>query len=240
MESTWSKWNDIHILTEQQKRQERAKEKTMTPISIDTENSTGIFKGSSGQYKTSLSECSCRDFILRRFPCKHMYRLAYELGLFELSNVATVSLDANNRPISPLNKVEAFEKVRAVLTQDEQKTFAYFCYLCKNNQLGEQLVSEPLASKLIANELAEEVTDIQILLKYMRMNDIKKILPAGIRSPRTKVELIALVAPFAKKEDIFFPENQKCLTLHSSIAHLGHTLHKRLNAVLPHTDFLIL
>lgn len=31
-------------------------------------------------YETSLNKCSCPDFKHRKFPCKHMYRLAAELG----------------------------------------------------------------------------------------------------------------------------------------------------------------
>lgn len=32
-------------------------------------------------YSVSLTECTCPDFQQRKFPCKHMYRLALELGI---------------------------------------------------------------------------------------------------------------------------------------------------------------
>lgn len=77
----WSKWSDIHGLPDQQKRIASAKKSACTPVSLDPSTCTGIFKGSSGTHTTSLDHCSCVDFNRRKLPCKHMYRLAMELGL---------------------------------------------------------------------------------------------------------------------------------------------------------------
>lgn len=42
---------------------------------------SAMIRGESGQvYQTSLHSCSCPDFQARHQPCKHMYRLALELG----------------------------------------------------------------------------------------------------------------------------------------------------------------
>lgn len=35
-------------------------------------------------YDTSLSQCTCYDFQKRQLPCKHMYRLAVELGIIKI------------------------------------------------------------------------------------------------------------------------------------------------------------
>ena len=43
-------------------------------------------------YKTTLSGCTCSDFITRKVPCKHMYRLALEL------NIITSSWDISGIP----------------------------------------------------------------------------------------------------------------------------------------------
>ena len=58
-------------------RQKKAMTKECDPIKI--ENSIGEFKGSSGNYNTSLTDCTCTDFKIRRLPCKHIYRLRMEL-----------------------------------------------------------------------------------------------------------------------------------------------------------------
>ena len=52
----------------------------LTPISIDRENRTAIFEGASGIHHTSLKRCDCHDFQKRAAACKHMFRLAMELG----------------------------------------------------------------------------------------------------------------------------------------------------------------
>lgn len=63
---------------DQLKRQKSALK--CTPVSIDLENSTGVFKSSSNSfYETTLETCTCRDFFVRKLPCKHIYRLRSEL-----------------------------------------------------------------------------------------------------------------------------------------------------------------
>lgn len=47
--------------------------------SVDPATATGKINN----YDVSLEGCSCMDFSRRRSPCKHMYRLAHELGVFE-------------------------------------------------------------------------------------------------------------------------------------------------------------
>ena len=48
--------------------------------SINSDEKTGIING----YNVSLDSCACRDWFVRHKPCKHMYRLAHELGIFQL------------------------------------------------------------------------------------------------------------------------------------------------------------
>lgn len=49
---------------------------------VDTDRKTIQIVGRTGNtYSVSLSECTCADFQRRRLPCKHMMRLAVELGL---------------------------------------------------------------------------------------------------------------------------------------------------------------
>lgn len=78
-EKAWSK--EIHQTEFAQKRIKSAKSAKMTPIKIDTKDLYGYFQGSHGRYETFLDSCSCGDFIRNRVPCKHIYRLAIELGL---------------------------------------------------------------------------------------------------------------------------------------------------------------
>lgn len=67
---------------------EAAKAKyTPVPGTLDVVNSSGVIKGDHGTYQVTLESCPCGDFRKRHLPCKHMYRLAYELGAFVLDGV---------------------------------------------------------------------------------------------------------------------------------------------------------
>lgn len=73
--------NDIDNDPEQVKRQKSSIK--CTPLEIDFENETAVFKGSGkSPYTTTTTTCTCRDYFVRRLPCKHIYRLLTELGYF--------------------------------------------------------------------------------------------------------------------------------------------------------------
>lgn len=222
--------SSIHSDPEQIKRQKSAVIARLTPITIDSVSCSGTFKGSRASfYSTTLNSCTCVDFSRRGLPCKHIYRLAHELNQFNLGDSVSSVV-----PVEPsassiiLNKKEAMDLITSILTEDEQQTFGYFCYICKNDNSGEMLFDSAFADKLLSNNLAQEVTDIPILLTHAHIKNVRKLLPPDIKSPRTKKELIQLVIPFVSSpSDISF-DGKKCLTLHSSIAHLGHTLHREI------------
>ena len=82
----WNDWEqEIHANEAQIARQGRA----MTyPFSfeIDSISNTARFSSTSvlPHYDTTLSSCTCFDFQERILPCKHIYRLADELGVIEI------------------------------------------------------------------------------------------------------------------------------------------------------------
>lgn len=78
---TWNVWSEIHSAPGQEKRLDSARAAACTPLQVSQCGGTAEFKGSGGVYHTSLNSCGCEDFRSRNLPCKHMYRLALELGL---------------------------------------------------------------------------------------------------------------------------------------------------------------
>lgn len=65
---------------EQVKRMEKASGAKIAPLSIDYASKTAIFPGSGkAPYETTVDTCTCRDYFVRRLPCKHIYRLRMEL-----------------------------------------------------------------------------------------------------------------------------------------------------------------
>lgn len=75
---------DIHETPEQKKRLSSAKKAETTPLEVDIKNQTATFAGSGNDpYNVTLTSCTCRDFVLRKLPCKHIYRLAIECGIID-------------------------------------------------------------------------------------------------------------------------------------------------------------
>ena len=56
----------------------QSKAATLKMDHVDFDAQTGSIK----DYEVSLESCTCPDFQRRQRPCKHMYRLAMELGIF--------------------------------------------------------------------------------------------------------------------------------------------------------------
>lgn len=80
---TFGKWNEsIHSDLEQLKRIASSSSLKPSQIQINKEEQSAIIQGSgSSPYEVTLDTCTCFDFESRQLPCKHIYRLASELGL---------------------------------------------------------------------------------------------------------------------------------------------------------------
>lgn len=75
-------WPEQNAGPDEEKRLNSAQQSKTSPTSIDREHETGVFYGSGKlPYQTSLAACTCNDFVKRKKPCKHIYRLAMELNL---------------------------------------------------------------------------------------------------------------------------------------------------------------
>lgn len=78
-------WPEQTAGPDEEKRLTSAQQSKTSPTSIDQEHETGVFYGSGKlPYQTSLAACTCNDFVKRKKPCKHIYRLAMELGIITL------------------------------------------------------------------------------------------------------------------------------------------------------------
>ena len=53
-------------------------------IKLNETNQTAKLYGSSGIYDVTLNSCTCYDFESRNLPCKHIYKLALDLGFFSI------------------------------------------------------------------------------------------------------------------------------------------------------------
>lgn len=71
--------NPLHDEADQLKRQNAA-----LKLNVQSVDSAAAI-GKINDYDVSLDFCPCIDFSRRHLPCKHMYRLAHELGVFPLA-----------------------------------------------------------------------------------------------------------------------------------------------------------
>lgn len=117
-EKAWGK--EVHETEFAEKRIKSAKSAKMTPIKIDTTDLYGYFQGSHGRYETFLDNCPCGDFIKNRVPCKHIYRLAIELGLLD----EKAENNKNAIPTPKKEKVSLDEEIDIVETLSEKAQYA--------------------------------------------------------------------------------------------------------------------
>lgn len=77
----FGKWNDlIHNEYEQIKRIAFMLRIKSENVCVMPDDQTAQINGTEGIYNVTLDSCTCYDFVSRELPCKHVYRLAYELG----------------------------------------------------------------------------------------------------------------------------------------------------------------
>ena len=95
---------------------------TLVVMALDIKRRTGCFldRERKTQSVTSLSSCDCRDFGFvgksprkTSQPCRHIYRLAMELGLLELRYLDHEAREALRVPRRPARELLA--KLRPVL-----------------------------------------------------------------------------------------------------------------------------
>ena len=102
----------LHEELEQVRRQKRALE--LKADSLNVEEQTGQF----GSHKVSLERCPCDYFYHRHKPCSHMYRLAFELGIFDLD---AKQIDAK------LAEAMELERIRKKFTEHPYGCEISFC-----------------------------------------------------------------------------------------------------------------
>lgn len=124
----WSAWdNAIHDEEKQVDRQRRSQTYPFT-FSINRKNETATFSSTSSLpfYETSLSSCTCFDFQDRKLPCKHIYRLASELGYIEIVNLKPTRADilsCDSIDDLPAQKIK-IERAKRIKASDIKIDFA--------------------------------------------------------------------------------------------------------------------
>lgn len=129
------------------KRMKSAQSVKLTPVSIDKENASGVFKGSGKEpYQVTLENCTCGDFHRAHLPCKHMYRLAAELDIMVIDTESY-----NKRGYTWEEIADVIEE----LSDDAQKEFAELITGAKNNT--------PINRHVRKNDAINELTTVDFI-----------------------------------------------------------------------------
>ena len=99
-ECCWQKWSPSLLNSyEQEKRRKRSH--SVNLLSLDRKKARATFLSTNSWeqniYTTSLDMCTCPDFEERHMPCKHIYRLAKELGFYQPEKFAAGEYDYTMR-----------------------------------------------------------------------------------------------------------------------------------------------
>lgn len=128
----------------QERRFDRAMEADCSPDKIDSEMQTAIFSGSGKKpYVVTLESCSCVDFARNGgLPCKHIYRLAMELGIIDCEFEKGINKNRAKMLV---------ESGLANLSEDAKRIFMWFlnvfsrkgetCFLVRRGKDSESLVT---------------------------------------------------------------------------------------------------
>lgn len=229
-QDTWLQWeSELHNDPEQIKRQKSAKSKELSPIEVRA--FSGIFRGSKKNYETTLSDCTCPDFAIRKKPCKHMYRLANELGVFLLDGVSS---DAS---IAEKKRIEDVLPIVFSLPDELQIMYREICYSCGNDNktsLGYMLDNET-AKIFIDNGLLCPVTDKSKLITHCYVKDVRKVLKTltSEKLPQKRTEIFDYALRNFPDIELPLPSDKMCLELPNNISHLAMTIRKRIYDKFP-------
>ncbi|MGN0163936.1 MAG: SWIM zinc finger family protein [Candidatus Ornithomonoglobus sp.] len=164
-------WDEsIQAHPDQKKRFTRALTSKLIPLSIDTEKQSGVFNGSKGStYNTTLEFCSCVDFIRRKLPCKHIYRLAVELGMVDTSNIQVAKGDYGTDDKTLKDKIKVY-----IDTLDEENAHILARYFYEfDNKIGHKLMrKEKVPEVVLSCEVFEDIGNLQTKLTKLKRTEL--------------------------------------------------------------------
>lgn len=121
-------------------------------------------------YNVSLSHCNCRDFRERHLPCKHIYRLALELG------IVTPQWDLSG--LTP----EVNEKL-SLLSEPQEKSLLRLIDKQGAKETAFNTSKRTVPSILVKAGFIDEVPKEQILDKNFKKQDLLAMLSVSDSCP---------------------------------------------------------
>lgn len=168
------KWPD-EILNAPELASRRKRSHHVHLVSVDRKKCEAVFLSSKGdkEYTATLGHCTCKDFALTRgeIPCKHILRLAEELGLFQSErfedneNDYTLRSNFSDMPSDRKILPEALRCADDALIETYISILRFFFW-------GRKRQMEKLEGKLLALDSEEFLTENKV---RVRANIQKKL-----------------------------------------------------------------
>ena len=163
--------NPLHDEADQLKRQKAALK--LNVQAVDTAAATGKIN----DYDVSLEKCPCIDFSRRHLPCKHMYRLAHELGIFPLAGKVVNDPTEKNTAQKKKDTQSIMELVASL--SDEEKNILYhvmYIYIYQNKRPSVFKLTDIPPSLFEKNLLTHTDCDMYSLSNYIRKDFLSSIV----------------------------------------------------------------
>ena len=227
----FSDWDDtIHDLPEQRSRIARALESKVTILELDEDSQSAIFKGSSSNYVTMLNYCTCADYARRHYPCKHIYRLAIELGLCpEISKEEYVQFMSYDEALALLSNVplEALKILKEALylsLYQKEDTFAF--------ENSENLL------QLISMNFLQPVDDLSVCLeravKYNRLRSSLRPLDKNeeYHGNMSKKDMVAWTVKYHPQIAVNLSSDYTAVSIHTKISKMHTKLYQYVHKIV--------
>jgi len=232
-EDTWKQ--EIHTTDYALKRIKSATSAKLTPIKIDTSDNYGYFQGSCGKYETFLDFCPCGDFRRSGLPCKHIYRLAIELGLINIK----CNYDPNAIPTPEEERISLDDTIDIVesLSKNAQYKLLEIASKIRSTTPVYQVVSDEDIIELLNSGIIIDAEPQKHKIKFGKKCDIMKLLnkaniPYDKKAKKNELETICLEHLYQESEQTF-----KCIIYVSiptkfSAKNIHFYLHRKFDDVL--------
>lgn len=156
--------DDIDSQPDQLKRQKSALKCKI--IELDKENKKALFKGSGkNPYETTLDTCTCRDFIVRNLPCKHIYRLRMEL---ENPNISEEVEEFESNHFDKEYTKEIFKNFSRDAASD-------FIYTLGYDWISSKKLENESIKELLNSELVNTTTNLNTTLNFLTKKELNMI-----------------------------------------------------------------
>lgn len=197
-------WEDDLNQVSPETKQRISRAQSVKVESINIHEKRGIINN----HEVSLENCACRDFIIQRHPCKHMYRLAHELGLITLSIASPA-----------LTRTAAKDFVVKNLNYDEKCTLHELLYhyiydknlfVCNKSQTTSSLIDYGIVIPMPFNK------DMGMNISKWVLTDYIKEFNCDIKKNMKKPDMLSaleqnypdVIAAIAKQYQSFIPTKE--------------------------------